>query len=104
MIGHGGLYSVKESLAFGVPMILCPLGKDNPGNAARVAYHGAGIMLEPATLSPSVLSEAVRRIDRQPEIRATARRFATILQDADRRSPATDVIAQIVQSSSAAAR
>ncbi len=44
MITHAGLNSVKECIHFGVPMLAYPIGMqtDQPGNAARVVFHGLG--------------------------------------------------------------
>ncbi|MDJ0841360.1 MAG: glycosyltransferase [Acidobacteriota bacterium] len=42
MITHGGLNSIKEALLNAVPLIGFPLAYDQPGNIARVAYHGLG--------------------------------------------------------------
>ena len=44
-ITHGGLNSIKESIHCGVPMLVAPIGFDQPGNAARVAFHGIGIRI-----------------------------------------------------------
>src|SRR5262249_49483026 len=41
-ITHGGLNTVLESLALGVPMVAIPSCFDQPGVAARIAYHGVG--------------------------------------------------------------
>ncbi|MCU0450698.1 MAG: glycosyltransferase [Bernardetiaceae bacterium] len=45
-ITHAGLNSVKEAIHFGVPMLCYPLEYfgDQMGNAARVQFHGLGIM------------------------------------------------------------
>lgn len=43
MITHGGSNSVKECILFGVPMVVFPLGFDQPGIAARVVFHGLGV-------------------------------------------------------------
>jgi UDP:flavonoid glycosyltransferase YjiC (YdhE family) len=41
---HGGVNSVNECLAFGVPMALYSVGtNDQNGTAARVAFHGLGV-------------------------------------------------------------
>ncbi len=44
-ITHGGLGSVKESIRYGVPMLVYPLDAhyDQPGNGLKVAHHGLGL-------------------------------------------------------------
>jgi UDP:flavonoid glycosyltransferase YjiC (YdhE family) len=42
MITHGGLGSVKECIALGVPMNVYPLKDDQQGNGARVVHHRLG--------------------------------------------------------------
>ena len=46
MINHGGINSIKECLRAHVPMIVYPLSLkwDQPGCAARVAYHKLGVI------------------------------------------------------------
>src|SRR5690606_10744439 len=46
MINHGGINSIKECLSANIPMIvyLFSLKFDQPGCAARVAYHKLGIV------------------------------------------------------------
>jgi UDP:flavonoid glycosyltransferase YjiC (YdhE family) len=43
MISHCGLGSVKEAMVHAVPVVAIPLTLDQPGNAARIAYHGVGV-------------------------------------------------------------
>lgn len=45
MITHGGMNTVKECICAGVPMLVYPLNAhvEQPGNAARVVYHGLGL-------------------------------------------------------------
>jgi len=61
MIGHGGIGGIEESLFFGVPMVLLPLGFDQPGNAARVVYHGVGLAGD-RRASPAVLLRLVETV------------------------------------------
>lgn len=43
VVMHGGLGGIKESILFGVPMVVFPQDFDQPGNAARVAFHRVGV-------------------------------------------------------------
>jgi zeaxanthin glucosyltransferase len=45
-ITRAGLNTVLEALAQGVPIVAIPIGFDQPGVAARVAYHGVGEFVE----------------------------------------------------------
>lgn len=42
-ITHGGLSSVREAIRFAVPMMVFPCWMEQPGNAARIVYHGLGV-------------------------------------------------------------
>ena len=42
-ITHGGLNTIQECIYSGVPMVVFPSVNDEPGNAARIVYHGLGV-------------------------------------------------------------
>lgn len=44
MVMHGGTNSISECILAGVPMLAYPGAVDQPGNAARIVYHGMGLM------------------------------------------------------------
>jgi len=69
MITHGGPNSVKECIFFGVPMIVFPLWFDQPGNVARVTYHGLGLKGDFKTITSKVLQELIEEITANPEFR-----------------------------------
>jgi UDP:flavonoid glycosyltransferase YjiC (YdhE family) len=46
-INHGGIHTINECIHFGVPMLIYSGKKfDQDGNAARIAFHGLGIMAD----------------------------------------------------------
>jgi UDP:flavonoid glycosyltransferase YjiC (YdhE family) len=58
-ITHGGLGSIKESVAEAVPMIVMPSLYDQPFNAMRVRYLGIGEAVFPETRSIDRLDDAL---------------------------------------------
>jgi zeaxanthin glucosyltransferase len=58
-ITHAGANTVLESLSAGVPMIAIPIGFDQPGVAARVAYHGVGEFIEEEQLTEDALRSLI---------------------------------------------
>ncbi len=62
VISHGGSGSVVNALAHGQPMVLIPLGADQPLNAARCAALGVARVLDAAAATPQMVREAVSHV------------------------------------------
>jgi MGT family glycosyltransferase len=62
MVTHGGMGAVNECLMAGVPMVVCPLARDQHQNAARIVHHGLGLAADAATVSPGGLRELIGRV------------------------------------------
>jgi MGT family glycosyltransferase len=78
VITHGGHGTVMKALIGGVPLVLVPLGRDQPDNAGRVVHAGAGIRLR-KNATVSALRAAVGRVIDDPRYRAAARQMAARL-------------------------
>jgi MGT family glycosyltransferase len=78
VITHGGHGTVLKALIAGVPLIVVPLGRDQPDNAGRVVHAGAGVRLR-KNATASALRTAVSRVTEDPRYRAAARRMAARL-------------------------
>jgi UDP:flavonoid glycosyltransferase YjiC (YdhE family) len=78
VITHGGHGTVIKALSAGVPLVIVPLGRDQPDNAARVVYAGAGARLRKKA-SVSAMRAAVARVIEDPRYRAAAGRMASRL-------------------------
>jgi MGT family glycosyltransferase len=92
-ITHAGLNTTLESLAQGVPMVAIPIGFDQPGIAARIAYHKVGEFVDPGELTLERLSELIRKVRTNPSYRMRAR----YLQKAIARTRGLDVAAQLIE-------
>jgi MGT family glycosyltransferase len=74
VVCHGGSGTLLGGLAAGLPVVIVPLGADQPHNGRLVAAAGAGLMLiEP---DADALRAAVQTALDAPELRLQARRLA----------------------------
>ncbi len=74
VVSHGGSGSVLGALAHGLPMVLVPMGADQPLNAARCERLGVARVLDVMTATPRTVREAVARaLEDQSHRRAAER-------------------------------
>jgi UDP:flavonoid glycosyltransferase YjiC (YdhE family) len=75
VVNHAGSGSTLGALAAGVPMVLLPMGADQPDNARRVVAIGAGLELDVMRCTPAEVGAAVERVRREPSFRRAAERM-----------------------------
>lgn len=90
VISHGGLNTVCEALAHGVPLVIAPIRGDQPINAAQVAAAGAGIRVRFDGVRPEPLREALLTVLDDPSYRAAAERVRASLREAGGAAAAAD--------------
>lgn len=91
VITHGGHGTVIRALAHGVPVICLPMGRDQQGNAIRVAARQAGKAL-PVGASVKLLREAINEVLTTPRYRQEAQRLALgIVSDAQSLAAVTEL-------------
>jgi UDP:flavonoid glycosyltransferase YjiC (YdhE family) len=69
MITHGGLNTIKECILSGVPMIVFPMQRDQPRNAARVAYHGLGLVGNLQFVTVEQATALIEQVEQAPAFR-----------------------------------
>ena len=74
VVSHAGSGSVLGALAHGLPMVLIPLGADQPLNAARCEALGAARVLDPITVTPEGVRAAATAVLAEPSYRRAAQR------------------------------
>jgi hypothetical protein len=95
-ITHAGHGSVMNGLAFGVPMVLVPWSRDQPGVARRAVELGAGVVIDRDSLSSSSMRAAVQRALHDETIAATASRISERLRHEDPVSEACRVLVEAI--------
>lgn len=104
MITHGGLSAVRECLYHGVPMVVLPLMRDQPGNAARVVYHGLGVMGDPRRVTVETLRALVDQVHRTPSIRSNVEAMSREFRRAEEEDRAVDIVERLLAASKPGAR
>jgi UDP:flavonoid glycosyltransferase YjiC (YdhE family) len=75
VVSHGGSGSVIGALAHGLPMVLFPMGADQPLNAARCVELGVGQALDAVEATPETMRAAVAAVLSDPGYRQAAERL-----------------------------
>lgn len=74
VVTHAGHGTVMRALAAGAPLVCLPMGRDQNDNAAKVAYHGAGLRL-PKSASARRIAAAVERVMTDQRFKLAAERL-----------------------------
>lgn len=93
VVSHGGSGTVLGALAHGRPMVLLPMGADQPWNGDRCAAIGVGRVLDPVRSTSSKIRAAVQAVLGDPAARAAAQRF----RDAMLAMPGPDVAIEAIE-------
>lgn len=80
VISHGGHGLVLKTMCHGVPMVLVPWGRDQPGVAARAKRRGVARVVHRQDFSEKTLAEAVASLYSDAGAAEDARREARRLQ------------------------
>jgi UDP:flavonoid glycosyltransferase YjiC (YdhE family) len=75
VVSHGGSGSVLGALAHGLPMVLLPVGADQPLNAARCSELGVGRALDAVDATSDDVRAAVAEVLDDPAYRQAAERL-----------------------------
>lgn len=97
-VTQGGLNSVLESLYRGVPLVVLPISFDQPGVAARVAYHCVGEFLNAPTLNQDLIVEKIADVLANPSYKEAARKMQTKIAWQDGAQRAAKHLHEVMQS------
>ena len=83
LVSHAGHGVVTKALFYGVPMVLVPWDRDQPGVAARAAALGVAEVIARHDLTEQRLSAAIHRVLASTRYRENAARIAGRMQARD---------------------
>lgn len=91
-VTHGGLNTVLDALQAAVPMVVLPIAFEQPAIAARVARHGAGVVLRRHRRAPASIRRAAQTVLAEPRFRTAAQRIAADISAAGGTRRAVELI------------
>ncbi|WAJ29267.1 nucleotide disphospho-sugar-binding domain-containing protein [Antarcticirhabdus aurantiaca] len=103
-VSHGGLNTALDAMQAGTPVLAVPIAFDQPGVAARLVHHGAGLRLGRVLLSARAVETSLARLLQEPSFRANASRIGREIERSGGRSLAADLIEEALGIGSSAVR
>lgn len=95
-ITHAGMNTTLESLSNGVPMVAIPITNDQPGVAARLAWSGAGEVVQLSRLTVPKLQSAIQRVLTEESYKNNASRLQDAIARAGGVRRAADIVEQAI--------
>lgn len=95
VVTHAGHGTVIRSLAYGVPLVCIPMGRDQTANAARVVYRGVGVRLNKKA-GPKKIADAIRKIVEAPKYQKKAKELSGKIRDQGQWQKACEELEQVV--------
>ena len=96
LVGHAGHGTVLKALWQGVPMVLVPWGRDQPGVAARAQALGVADVVPREKASPERVREAAGSVLADSAMRAAAERHSSRLRGSDPPAVAAALLAGLL--------
>jgi UDP:flavonoid glycosyltransferase YjiC (YdhE family) len=79
-VAHGGFNGTKEALRLGLPLVVIPIGGDQPYTAERVEALGLGRAVGPSERDPGTIRSRIREVLAGDRFRRNAQAFAADMQ------------------------
>ena len=94
---HGGLNTVLDALAAGVPMVLVPLAFEQSAIAARVLRAGAGLVCKGRRRREQRLSAMVKTVHEHPSYAAAAAKLRGAILASGGTARAADIVETVLE-------
>jgi zeaxanthin glucosyltransferase len=101
---HGGLNTVLDAMAAGVPAVVVPIAFEQGAIGVRVEAAGAGLCVSRRWRTTAILTRAIRRAAEDPAYRAAAQRVSEEIRAAGGAERAADLVETVLRTGRAVLR
>ena len=99
-ITHGGITSINEYIAGGLPILVCSTGHvDQDGCAARIRYHGLGLVADPDDWSQRSIESQLKQLLKDDEMKQRVNKMRETFLEYKRQGRAVQVIEHALKKS-----
>lgn len=92
LVHHGGIGTMSQAFAAGVPQLVMPMAHDQPDNAVRLKRLGCGSVLSPGKFKAPNIARELLHLLSDPAVKANCDRVARLCRDADAGSIAVEAL------------
>jgi len=92
VIHHGGIGTLGQAFASGIPQVALAAGNDRPYNAKCLEQTGVGVFLPPPRWQPETIAEALRQLITSSEVRKHCQELAQRIRESDPLTSACEVV------------
>ncbi len=85
LVHHGGIGTVAQGLAAGVPQLVMAMSHDQPDNGYRLTRLGVGAYVYPKAFTAGRVADALARLTSSPEVASGVSRVPSADRGADAR-------------------
>jgi len=101
LVHHGGIGTMAQALAAGIPQLIMPMAHDQFDNASRVEKLGVGASIKRSNFLPQPVAERLRKLLEDPAIGARAKEIAKRFEGARSIDVACDHVETLAKSAKA---
>lgn len=76
LVHHGGIGTIAQAIAAGIPQVIRPMAHDQPDNAARVEGLGIGASLSPKTFHAASLTDKLNTVITSQQVQDRCKSYA----------------------------
>lgn len=103
LVHHGGIGTLGQALAAGLPQLVMPMTYDQPDNAARLQRLGVAEAIKPAAYRAPAVARALERLLSSREVESRCERLASRFAHGDPLGEACDAIEGVLERQTTAA-
>jgi MGT family glycosyltransferase len=97
VVSHGGNNTLNETLYYGKPVIVLPVGGEQHDNASRIEFHGLGYRIDMALLSAGTLCNVVEKLRKDTELNQKLKKVSNQLNESEGATASVSLIEWVME-------